>query len=105
MIQMARRPRSYGESARAAVLAAMISALTGKPGQAEGSAEAAEQTAAPASIPDGSASTEPWLALMRALLCRGGVEQMRADAELAARTMAARSFSGPRRHCTWRWRT
>ena len=79
----------------AAVLAAMISALTGKPGQAEGWAEAAEQAAAPASMPDGSASTEPWLALMRALLCRGGVEQMRADAELAARTMAARSFWRP----------
>ena len=79
----------------AAVLAAMISALTGKPGQAEGWAEAAEQAAAPARMPDGSASTEPWLALMRALLCRGGVEQMRADAELAARTMAARSFWRP----------
>ena len=79
----------------AAVLAAMISALTGKPGQAEGWAEAAEQAAAPASMPDGSVSTEPWLALMRALLCRGGVEQMRADAELAARTMAARSFWRP----------
>ena len=79
----------------AAVLAAMISALTGKPGQAEGWAEAAEQAAAPARMPDGSASPEPWLALMRALLCRGGVEQMRADAELAARTMAARSFWRP----------
>ena len=79
----------------AAVLAAMISALTGKPGQAEGWAEAAEQAAAPASMPDGSTSTEPWLALMRALLCRGGVERMRADAELAARTMAARSFWRP----------
>ncbi len=79
----------------AAVLAAMISALTGKPGQAEGWAEAADQAAAPARMPDGSASTEPWLALMRALLCRGGVEQMRADAELAARTMAARSFWRP----------
>jgi LuxR family maltose regulon positive regulatory protein len=30
--------------------------------------------------------------LLRALLCRGGVEQMRADAELAVSTMAAGSF-------------
>jgi len=76
----------------AAVLAAMISALTGKPGEAERWAEAAEQAAAVASLPDGSASIEPWLALMRALVCRDGAEQMRADAELAAGTMAAGSF-------------
>jgi len=76
----------------AAVLAAMISALTGKPGEAERWAEAAERAAAVASLPDGSASIEPWLALMRALMCRDGAEQMRADAELAAGTMAAGSF-------------
>ncbi len=76
----------------AAVLAAMISALTGKPGEAERWAKAAEQAVAVANLPDGSASIEPWLALMEALLCRDGAEQMRADAELAARTMAAGSF-------------
>jgi LuxR family maltose regulon positive regulatory protein len=76
----------------AAVLAAMISALTGKPAEAERWAEAAERAAAVASLPDGSASIEPWLALMRALVCRDGAEQMRADAELAAGTMAAGSF-------------
>jgi LuxR family transcriptional regulator, maltose regulon positive regulatory protein len=76
----------------AAVLAAMISALTGKLGEAERWAEAAEQAAVVASLPDGSASIEPWLALMRALMCRDGAEKMRADAELAAGTMAAGSF-------------
>jgi LuxR family maltose regulon positive regulatory protein len=76
----------------AAVLAAMISALTGKPGEAERWAEAAERAAAVASLPDGSASIGPWLALMRALMCRDGAEQMLADAELAAGTMAAGSF-------------
>ncbi len=76
----------------AAVLAAMISALTGKPGEAEHWAEVAERGSAVASMPDGSPSSEPWLALLRALLCRDGAEQMRADAELAARTMAADSF-------------
>jgi LuxR family maltose regulon positive regulatory protein len=75
-----------------AVLAAMLFAVAGQPGQAERWAEVAERGAAGASLPDGSASMEPWLALLRALLCRGGVEQMRADAELAARTMAAGSF-------------
>jgi len=76
----------------AAVLAAMISALTGKAAEAEHWAKAAEQAATVASLPDGSESIEPWLALMRALLCRDGVEQMRADAELAAGTMAPGSF-------------
>jgi LuxR family transcriptional regulator, maltose regulon positive regulatory protein len=75
-----------------AVMAAMLSAMTGKPGEADRRAGVAEQAAAVASLPDGSASIEPWLALLRALLCRGGVEQMQADAELAARTMAAGSF-------------
>ena len=75
-----------------AVMAAMLSAMTGKPGEADRRAGVAEQAAAVATMPDGSASVEPWLALLRALLCRGGVEQMQADAELAARTMAAGSF-------------
>src|SRR5271165_3310649 len=51
-----------------------------------------ERNGEPGSLPDGSPSIEPWLALLRPLLCRGGVGQMRADAELAARTMAAGSF-------------
>ena len=75
-----------------AVMAAMVSAMTGKPGEADRRAGVAEQAAAVASLPDGSVSIEPWLALLRALLCRAGVEQMQADAELAARTMAVGSF-------------
>jgi LuxR family transcriptional regulator, maltose regulon positive regulatory protein len=76
----------------AAVLAAMLAAMTGKPAEAERWTRIAEPGATAASLPDGSATTEPWLALLRALLCRDGPEQMRADAELAARTMAAGSF-------------
>jgi LuxR family maltose regulon positive regulatory protein len=82
-----------------AVMAAMVSALTGKPADAERRARvaergagAAERGAVTASLPDGSSSIEPWLALLRALLCRDGVDQMRADAELGAKTMAAGSF-------------
>jgi LuxR family maltose regulon positive regulatory protein len=75
-----------------AVLAAMLAAITGKPAEAERWASIAERGATAASLPDGSPTTEPWLALLRALLCRDGPDQMRADAELAARTMAARSF-------------
>ena len=75
-----------------AVPAAVFCALTGKPAQAERWADVAERAAAATSLPGGSPSIEPWLALIWALLCRDGVEQMRADAELAARTMAPGSF-------------
>ncbi len=74
------------------VMAAMVHALTGKPAAAERWARIAERGNVVASLPDGSPTVEPWLAMMRALLCRDGVDQMRADAELAADTMAAGSF-------------
>jgi LuxR family maltose regulon positive regulatory protein len=75
-----------------AVLAAAISAVTGKAVQADRWAKIADRGAAVARLPDGSLSIEPWLALIRALLCHEGPEQMRADAELAASTIAAGSF-------------
>ena len=75
-----------------AVLAAMLAAMTGKPATAERWARLAERGGAGAKMPDGSPTIEPWLALLRALLCRDGPGQMRADAELAAKTMAAGSF-------------
>jgi LuxR family transcriptional regulator, maltose regulon positive regulatory protein len=75
-----------------AVMAAMLAAMTGKPAEAERWTRIAERAEAAVSLPDGSPTTEPWLALLRALLCRNGPDQMRADAELAAKTMAARSF-------------
>jgi LuxR family transcriptional regulator, maltose regulon positive regulatory protein len=75
-----------------AALAAMIPAMIGKPAYAERRARVAERAATVASRPDGNSSIEPWLALLRALLCRDGVDQMRADAELAAKTTAAGSF-------------
>jgi LuxR family maltose regulon positive regulatory protein len=75
-----------------AVLAAMLAAMTGKAAEAERWARIAELGTTAASLPDGSPTTEPWLALLRAMLCRDGPDQMRADAELAVRTMAAGSF-------------
>jgi LuxR family transcriptional regulator, maltose regulon positive regulatory protein len=75
-----------------AVLAAMVPAMIGEPADAERRAAVAERGATAASRSDGSSSTEPSLALLRALLCRNGVDQMRADAELAAKTMPNGSF-------------
>jgi LuxR family transcriptional regulator, maltose regulon positive regulatory protein len=75
-----------------AALAAITPAMTGKPADAERRAGVAERAATAASRADGRSSVEPWLAVLRALLCRDGVDQMRADAELAAKTMAAGSL-------------
>jgi LuxR family transcriptional regulator, maltose regulon positive regulatory protein len=75
-----------------AILAAMLAAVTGKPAEAERWARAAEQGAAVGWLPDGSTSIQPWLALLRTMLCSEGPDQMRADAVLAASTVAAGSF-------------
>jgi LuxR family transcriptional regulator, maltose regulon positive regulatory protein len=75
-----------------AALAAIIPAMTGKPADAERRAGVAERGTTVASRPDGSRTIEPWLAVLRALLCRDGVDQMLADAEFAAKTTAAGSL-------------
>src|SRR5215469_9188387 len=75
-----------------AVLAAALFAVTGRAVDADQWAKIAERAAVRARLPDGSPSIEPWLALMRALLCREGVEQMQADAEFAATAMGGGSF-------------
>ena len=66
-----------------ATLGAWIQALDGHAAAAERWADAAEQGSHERRLPDGSASIEGWRALLRAKLCRRGVRQMRADAELA----------------------
>ena len=78
-----------------AVLAALFSAPMGRPDEAERWADAVDrwQYGDPARPDD--PSVEAWAALMRALLCRHGVEQMRADADEAVRRFAAESFLTP----------
>jgi LuxR family maltose regulon positive regulatory protein len=66
-----------------AVLGAWIQALGGHAAAAERWADAAQQGSYAGMLPDGSASIDAWRALLRAKLCRHGVRQMRADAELA----------------------
>ena len=66
-----------------AVLGAWVQALGGHAVAAERWADAAEQGSHEGTLPDGSASIEGWRALLRAKLCRHGIGQMRADAELA----------------------
>jgi LuxR family transcriptional regulator, maltose regulon positive regulatory protein len=65
-----------------AVQGAWLHALAGQPADAERWADAAEHSSFAGTLPDGS-TTESWVALMRALLCRDGVERMRVDAQAA----------------------
>lgn len=67
----------------AAVQWAWLRALTGHPADAERWAEAAERASFEGTMPDGSSSIASWLALLRSLLCRDGVDQMANDAKIA----------------------
>jgi LuxR family transcriptional regulator, maltose regulon positive regulatory protein len=72
-----------------AVLGALIQALVGRPLAAERWAHAAEHSmTAPEAGPDArtppdGSTMEGYLAMLRALLCRDGVDRMRADADAA----------------------
>ena len=72
----------------AAVQWAWLRALTGHPADAERWADAAERTSFDGIMPDGSSSIAPWLALLRSLLCRGGVDEMAIDARIAIEGLA-----------------
>jgi LuxR family maltose regulon positive regulatory protein len=70
-----------------AVLGAVVEAEQGRPASAERWAMAAEAGAFEGTLPDGS-TIDGWRAFLRALICASGVEQMRADAQLAQLTLA-----------------
>jgi LuxR family transcriptional regulator, maltose regulon positive regulatory protein len=65
-----------------AVLGAWLQALVGLPVAAERWADAAERGPVAGTMPDGS-TTQSYLALLRALLCRDGLDRMRADTQAA----------------------
>jgi LuxR family maltose regulon positive regulatory protein len=65
-----------------AVQGAWLHALAGRPADAERWADAAERSSFAGTLPDGS-TTESWVALLRALLCRDGIERMLVDAQTA----------------------
>jgi LuxR family transcriptional regulator, maltose regulon positive regulatory protein len=66
-----------------AVFGAYGQGFSGHPAEAERLAAVAERGSAEGPLVDGSATIEPWVATLRAALCRHGVEQMRADAQRA----------------------
>ena len=74
--------------------------VAGRPSASEGWLALAEGTRLRQALPDGSASIEPWLAVVRAALCPGARTRMLADAELALeRAPAGERLGGPRRSC------
>jgi len=79
----------------AAVLASLLSALTGRPVEAGRWAGAVDRWQYGDPARPGDPSTEAWAAVLRAFLCRHGAEQMRADADEAVRRFAAQSFVTP----------
>jgi LuxR family maltose regulon positive regulatory protein len=65
-----------------AMLGAWLQALVGEPVAAERWADTAEQGPVAGTLPDGS-TVQSYRALLRALLCRNGVDRMRADTQAA----------------------
>jgi len=82
----------------AAVLAAFISTLMGRAVEAQRRAEVVDRwryaDSDPKTRPE-DASAQAWAALLRAILCRHGVEQMRADADEAANRFIAENIVQP----------
>jgi LuxR family maltose regulon positive regulatory protein len=79
----------------AAVLAALLAALTARPADAERWGDVVDRwQRGDVAWPDDPAA-EAWAAVVQALLCRRGIEQMRADADRAARRFAAHDMVAP----------
>ncbi len=78
-----------------AVMASIIAAMTGRPVDAERLADAVDRWQYGDPARPGDPSAEAWAALLRAVLCRRGAEQMRADADEAVRRFAAGNFVTP----------
>jgi LuxR family transcriptional regulator, maltose regulon positive regulatory protein len=74
-----------------AVIGGWIHALRGQASEAERWLGMATGGADDATLPDGSKSLRPWLALLRAALCADGVEEMLRDAESALDELPASS--------------
>ena len=83
------------EHPMAAVSASIFAAVRGRPVEAERWAGAVDRWQyGGAARPDDPAA-EAWAAVLRAILCRRGVEQMRADADEAVRRSAAENIMRP----------
>jgi LuxR family transcriptional regulator, maltose regulon positive regulatory protein len=78
-----------------AVWASVLGKLTGRPAEAERWAEVVDRWQYQDPPPPADPATEAFAAMLRAYLCRRGLEQMRADADEAARKAAAAGIVAP----------
>jgi LuxR family transcriptional regulator, maltose regulon positive regulatory protein len=78
-----------------AALGARVHAIRGRTAAAERWLAMAETSAAEQALPDGTASLDSWVAVLRAAMCRDGVERMEADAAAALRGLAPLSVWRP----------
>ena len=84
-----------GVNPMAAVAAALTAAQTGRPAEAERWADAVDRWQYGNQAGAGDPTAEAWAAILRALMCRHGIERMRADADEAARRLAAAGIVAP----------
>ena len=78
-----------------AVQAAFLAEMTGRPAEAERWADVVDRWQYQDAARPEDPATEAWAAVLRAMLCRRGVEQMRADADEAVRKFAAENLVMP----------
>jgi len=79
----------------AVVLASLLSVLTARPADAERWADVVDRWQQGNLTWPGNPAAEAWAAVLRALLCRRGAGQLRADADEAARRFAAQNMLAP----------
>ena len=79
----------------AAVWASILAGKTGRPAEAERWADAVDRWQQGHSAWPVDPAAEAWAAVLRAIMCRQGVEQMRADAGEAAQRFAATGIIAP----------
>ena len=84
-----------GRHPMAAVLASVVSAVTGRPAEAERWADVVDHWQFGGAARPDDPQAEAWAALVRAVLCRGGIKQMRADADEAVRGFTAEGIKAP----------
>ena len=75
-----------------AIMGAWAQGLSGHPAESERLAAVAERGVSEGPLVDGSATLEPWVATLRANMCRHGVERMAADAQRALELVPEWSF-------------
>jgi LuxR family transcriptional regulator, maltose regulon positive regulatory protein len=78
-----------------AVQASLVAAERGRPAEAERWADMVDHWQYGDTTRPGDPATEAWAAALRAILCRRGIGQMRADADEAAQKFAAADIVAP----------